>query len=231
MKNLVNPFFVHDVSEPARELLKSDGHWKASFMGEGQPLSEPKPMSWQNVSPKNIGFVVDISKLRRDGRPLGWFCEDIGRRLAENEIEVLKDGLVKGGANKIKVATEGIITRADITNAVSHVSANEYYPDRLMLSPKHKWELAKENPFYMMMLASATKEWPSHYAGQIDGLDVYWNAGLKGLALAFESFEATFARTELAFTVDNQPNPTRLKIICWCSSAPVDGKSVAVVEI
>lgn len=231
MKNLLNPLFVHDVKDPVTELPKRDGASTAVFVGEGQPLPEPSAVSLQTVSPKNIGFVCDISKLRRDNGSIKWFYENVGRQLAENEIEVLKDALVKGSTNRIKATTNGILTKADISTAVSRVSDNHYYPDRLLLHPKHKVQLAKEDTLYMLMLLSPTRERPPHYAGQIDGLDVYWNAGLKGLALTFESLEITFARTKPKVEADVASNPTKLYVSCWCSCAPVDERSVAIIEV
>jgi hypothetical protein len=230
IKKLVDPLFVHDVIDPVTELPKISG--PLGGFGAAQPLQITATPSSQNVTPENIGSNFDISRWH-DKSAENYYFDRIGRFLAGNEIVVLRNALLKGAASRAKARTRGILAYADIV-AASEAIDPMYESDRLLIHPEQKRQLALELPFYMNALSSITEGHVHKYASQIHGLDVYWDISLEGTALVYGSLEVTFCRPKVKIWTKESDVPSKTKelvIDCRCSCAPVNERSVAVIEL
>jgi len=230
LKNLV--FAVHSVPDPASIFPQGNGPTGART-GEGaQP--ESYKVSTRAVTPYDIGFRVEVRDWARAPETvhMGTLMELIATRIAENEVLVLAEGLTKAAGKQFQATNALRLSKVDLRNAIQWIGSNGFQPDRVLISPDLEAQLTlKDEIIEKWHFPSSMADWGNHHSGKIDGLDLFWNYSLKGRVVVYESFNVSFAKTDFKVSFDDVQNPTQVIIQCWCSCAPLDERSVAVITV
>ena len=231
LKNLV--FAVHTVSDPTSIFPQGNGP-TAARVGEGEAQPETYKVSTRAVTPYDIGFRVEVRDWAKAPMTvyMGTLMELMATRIAENEVLVLAEGLSKAAGRQFQATNALRLSKVDLRNAIQWIGSNGFQPNRVLVSPDLEAQLMlKDEIIEKWHFPSSMADWGNHHSGKIDGLDLFWNYSLKGRAVVFESFNVSFAKTDFKVAFDDVQNPTQLIIQCWCSCAPLDERSVAVITV
>ena len=230
LNNLV--FSVHTISEPAS--IFPQGYGPTGTKIEGEPLPEPYAVSTRAVTPYDIGFRIQVRDWAKspEGILMGTLMELIATKIAENEVLVLVEGLTKTAGKQFQATNALRLSKADLRNAIQWIGSNGFQPNRVLVSPDLESQLMLKNEIIEKWhFPSSMADWGNHHSGKVDGLDLFWDYSLKGRAIVYESYNVTFAKTDFKVTFDDVQNPTQLIIQCWCSCAPLDERSVAIIIV
>jgi len=230
LKNLV--FAVHSVPDPASIFPQGNGPTGTRIDEVAQP--EAYKVSTRAVTPYDIGFRVEVRDWARAPETvhMGTLMELIATRIAENEVLVLAEGLTKAAGKQFQATNALRLSKVDLRNAIQWIGSNGFQPDRVLISPDLEAQLTlKDEIIEKWHFPSSMADWGNHHSGKIDGLDLFWNYSLKGRVVVYESFNVSFAKTDFKVSFDDVQNPTQVIIQCWCSCAPLDERSVAVITV
>jgi len=226
-------FSIRTVSEPASVFPKGNGPTGAQ-KSQSEVLPGTYAVSTRIVTPNDVGFHVQVRDWVKapEGILTGTLAELIATKIAENEVLVLVEGLTKTAGKQFQATNALRLSKADLRTAVQWIGSNGFQPNRVLLSPELESQLMLKNeviekwhfPSFMLDMGS-------HHSGKVDGLDLFWDYSLKGRAIVYESYNVTFAKTDLKVTFDDVQNPTQLIIQSWCSCAPLDERSVALITV
>ena len=226
-------FSIHTVSERTSIFAKGNGPAGAQI-SEGEPAPEPYQILIRSVTPYDIGFHVQVQDWVKspEGILMGTLMEQIATKIAENEVLVLIEGLTKTAGKQFQATNALRLSKADLRSAIQWIGSNGFQPNRVLVSPELESQLMLKNELIEKWhFPSFMPDWGNHHSGKIEGLDLFWNYSLKGRAIVYESYNVTFAKTDLKVTFDDVKHPTQLIIQSWCSCAPLDERSVAVVTV
>lgn len=226
--------YVYDVDKPVRTLPKGSGPYGVFVIREGEELPPPYVLSSQQVEPINIGFSLDITGWAQDPERyvMDVLLSNIGRNLAQREAFVILKGMIDKAGRSIQVKEKGKLTKSDLLEAERWIKTQGFHADTLVLHPK------LENAFRMRgelieasKIPQLARDKGSHFSGIIDGLNIYWTPIIEKYALLYKKSEIVIAKTPLKIEFDNTSSPSKLITERWCSSVPVDERSVVRIEI
>lgn len=226
-------FSVRTVSEPASIFPKGIGPTGAQS-SQGEALAEPYAVSIRTVTPNDIGFHVQVRDWVKapEGILMGTLMELIATKIAENEVLVLVEGLIKTSGKQFQATNALRLSKADLRSAIQWIGSNGFQPNRILVSPDLESQLMLKNEIIEKWhFPSFMPDYGNHHSGKVDGLDLFWDYSLKGRAIVYESYNVTFAKTDFKVAFDDVQNPTQLIIQCWCSCAPLDERSVALITV
>jgi hypothetical protein len=226
-------FSVRTVSEPASIFPRGNGPTGAQS-SQGEAVPEPYAVSTRIVTPNDIGFHVQVRDWMKapEGTLMGTLMELIATKIAENEVLVLVEDLTKTAGKQFQATNALRLSKADLRSAIQWIGNNGFQPDRVLVSPELESQLMLKNEVIEKWhFPSFMADRGNHHSGKVDGLDLFWDYSLKGRAIVYESYNVTFAKTDLKVTFDDVQNPTELIVQCWCSCAPLDERSVALITV
>ena len=225
---------VRTVEERASILLKGYGPAGAQVLSEGTAPPKPYAVSTRLVETYDVGFRVEVRDWAKapEGLLTETLMEQIATKIAENEVLVLVEGLAKNAGKQVQATNALRLSKADLRSAIQWIGNNGFQPNRVLVSPELESQLMLKNELLEKWhFSSSTEDWGSHYSGKIDGLDLFWDYSLTGRAIVYESYNVTFAKTDLKVTFDDMQNPNQLIVQSWCSCAPLDERSVALITV
>lgn len=221
---LIDPLFIHEGGERPTFLPQSIGKLGSGFVAEPEASETPNVFMVRSVVPTNIGSSVKLSGLP-ERYPIEVLCEQIGSFLAQRELVVLRDGLVKYCGKKFRVTHPGALRTSDLQEPTNWIHSNQYSADRLLIPLKQENNLFTEQQ--LMAYASNVRDRTTRFVGRIGALEVYWMHDLTNSGLMFESLYMSFYKTSLDLRFDNE----QFIFDQWCASAPTNELSTAMIEI
>jgi len=230
--------YVYEVPKPATVLPRGSGPRGAFGIGEGEPLPEPYLISTQDVTPRNIGFSLDLKDWaeEKEFTYMDTLLSDLARNLSNRGGYTILRAMYEKAGFTMKAETEGKLTKTDIAKAEHWIGNQGSYADTLVIHPEQQAEFIIKNEIWhksripIGFIREEQREQP-HYAGMLNGIDVYWTPLVKGLAFVYRKNEIIVLNTPLKIDFDNMTRPKSLIIEQYCSSAAVDPRGVAKITL
>jgi hypothetical protein len=227
---LIASMFIREVPDPPTVLPQSVGKPGGGFVLEGGQLPASNVLTIRTVTPTNIGGTASVAGLSDINHhyPIESVCERIGSFLADRELVVLRDGLMKYSGKRFHTVSTGMLKASDVQEPMNWIYSNQYSADRLLIPLNQESNLFSEEQ--LLLYASNVHDHSKRFVARIGPLEVYWMNDLSNTALMFENFEMSFLHTPLKLKFDDEQKPTRLIFEVWCASAPTNEISAAIIE-
>ena len=234
--------YIYEVKKPATVLPKGSGPIGAHIIREGAPLPEPYVISSQVVTPKPVGFTVNLEDWveKKEYTYMDPLLASLGKEIAVREGFVILRAMFEKAGHSMEVKTKGQLAKEDIKEAGDWIRKQGWYANTLVIHPEQeaqfliRKEILHPTLFptgYVPSIFASEEERGPNYAGWLNGLNVYWTPLVKGLAFVYRKSEIIIMKTPLNIDFDNLDRPSKLVIKRYCSSAPVDERGVVKITL
>lgn len=233
--------YIYEVEKPATVLPKGSGPIGAQIIREGAPSPEPYVISSQVVTPKDVGFTVNLKDWseKKEYTYIDTLLASLGRDIATREGFVILRAMFEKAGHSREVKTKGQLTKEDIKEAKDWIRKQGWYADTSVIHPEQEAQFLIRREIleptlltgYAPFGFASEEERGPNYAGWLNGLNVYWTPLVKGLAFVYRKSEIIVMKTPLNIDFDNLDKPSKLIIKRYCSSAPVDERGVVKITL
>ena len=220
--------------------MKTYKEWLEEFrtkIKEGAPPPEPYVYSTQRVTPKEVGFIVDLKNWvdEKEYTIMDPFLVDLGRGIAIREGYVIIRSMDEKAGYSMKTKTKGKLTKMDIIEAEKWIKKQGWYADTLLIHPDQEAEFLIRNEILIPSLIPTSyipkEKRGRNFSGLLNGLNVYCTPLVEGLAFVYKKSQIIVAKTRLKIDFDDLTNPSKLIIQRSCSSAPIDERGVVKITL
>jgi len=227
----------YEVDKPQNRTMKYSGPMIVQMVREGEPLRVTTTVSSREVTPYNVGYIVDLREWAQDpDRRVGMdtYMRDIGSSVAEREYYVIVKGLCDYSAHSINSERSGELSKKDIQEALKYPGSEDIFVDTLIINRNFIDDFRKREELWEAWNVPTgylpESQRGKFFSGMINGLRTYSKRFLEDKVVIFRKNDVMTYTTLIKVSFDREP-PTQIIVEKWCSSAPIVDQSVVTIHI
>ena len=234
MKNILSDFVsIHET--PTYRLLKYDEFPRVQALKPGKPI-EAVPLQFQKVEPKQIGHIINMSKIWGDIEKVNilWHMYRVGIHVADREFYTIINSMIKNAG--IKLEYEGSQIESEyIEEITKKFNILGIFPYHLITKINLLKNLLQKGIMRGWWVISKDEVPDSErivgFQGKINWLKVYNASFIQNKAVIYDRDHIQVVNTPLKVSYDDPDSPTYVIADLNCSSGPIIDDAVATLSL